>query len=37
MNDILFNAIGTLIVVLIGYIWLKRTSKLPLTEKKIEG
>jgi hypothetical protein len=37
MIDIIFNAAGTLLVVLAGYIWLLRTSKLPLTEKKIEG
>ncbi len=37
MVDIIFNAVGSLVIVLAGYLWLRWTSKLPLTEKRIEG
>ena len=37
MSDFIFNAIGALIVGLVGYFWMKRRQKLPFTPRLLSG
>lgn len=37
MGDLIFNAIGALIVALVGYIWMRHRQKLPFTPRLLSG
>ena len=37
MGDLIFNAIGALIVGLVGYFWMRRRQKLPFTPRLLSG
>ncbi len=37
MKDLILNTIGALIIASTAYVWMKYTSKFPLTEKKVDA
>ena len=37
MGDLIFNAVGALIVGLAGYVWMRRRQKLPFTPRLLSG